>query len=632
MLSMLLHLGLAGLAFAAPAPAPQDIDFDLAYQLPNPTYTTTMSQVTYDAATILQAAVAQITSSATEDSAAVPSADKVKRAACASQPAGAGPVPSPDTASKFQNNPAFASAAAGALPPSGYSQTFSNLQASNNAYGYMGYTTLQSYNPQQCASKCNAITGCVAINIYFERDPTVEPAAGCPNPASTTNIKCVFWGGPVTKENALNTGQYRNQFQVVIAGSNGYVSNSVASPAGYGLAIPLGNAAINAPYDKYGFDSYMGSAIFTSGPFSAQLCADACSMKSAYNKAHPPTDGSPVQTCQFFNTYILYMNGPSNPQGQYCAMYSESWPASYATNKGQYRGSDQFTIQYSFAYSNSADPGAPCKDCAVHQASRDISYSSLQPYCSSLLGYTIPVATATVTATQTPSTITTTTTTTSLTITTAQVFVKRQEESVIHTVSTSGSVLVKVVVTATASLEARAAAPTPDSLTKYPGDVVASACSLQVSSATSTSTQTVTTTSTQSPVTTTQVLLSYETATVTATSTTSTSTPSSIPANVPCGQTYQASPGYQVTVLCNTRYASGGYSNNYGLGATSQPSFASCVKKCTDSPYCFALQYNVALSECTTYGLYAVENYHVKDAEGFVFLYISEFTGVVKDN
>ncbi|KAI7526860.1 glycoside hydrolase, partial [Hortaea werneckii] len=331
MLSMLLHLGLAGLAFAAPAPAPQDIDFDLAYQLPNPTYTTTMSQVTYDAATILQAAVAQITSSATEDSAAAPSADKVKRAACASQPAGAGPVPSPDTASKFQNNPTFASAAVGASPPSGYSQTFSNLQASNNAYGYMGYTTLQSYNPQQCANKCNAITGCVAINIYFERDPAVEPAAGCPNPASTTNIKCVFWGGPVTKENALNTGQYRNQFQVVIAGSNGYVSNSVASPAGYGPATPLGNAAINAPYDKYGFDSYMGSAIFTSGPFNAQLCADACSMKSAYNRAHPPTDGSPVQTCQFFNTYILYMNGPSNPQGQYCAMYSESWPASYAT-------------------------------------------------------------------------------------------------------------------------------------------------------------------------------------------------------------------------------------------------------------------------------------------------------------
>ncbi|KAI7231232.1 hypothetical protein KC330_g6521 [Hortaea werneckii] len=591
MLSMLLHLSFAGLAFAAPAPVPQDIDFDLAYQLPNPTYTTTMSQVTYDAATILQAAVAQIISSATENSAAAPSADKVKRAACASQPAGAGPVPS--------------------------------------AYGYMGYTTLQSYNPQQCANKCNAITGCVAINIYFERGPTVEPAAGCPNPASTTNIKCVFWGGPVTKENALSTGQYRNQFQVVIAGSSGYVSNSVASPAGYGPATPLGNAAINAPYDKYGFDSYMGSAIFTSGPFNAQLCADACSMKSAYNKAYPPTDGSPVHTCQFFNTYILYMNGPSNPQGQYCAIYSESWPASYATNKGQYRGSDQFTIQYSFAYSNSADPGAPCKDCAVHQASRDISYSSLQPYCSSLLGYTIPVATATVTATQTPSTITTTTTTTPLTTTTAQVFVKRQEESVIQTVSTSGSVLVKVVVTATASLEARAAAPTPDSLTKYPGDVVASACSLQISRATSTRTETVTTTSTQSPVITTQVLTSFETATATVTSTTSTPISSPLPADVPCGQTYRDSLGFSVSVLCNTRYASGGYS----LGVTSQPDFASCAAKCRDDSSCFGLQYEVTLSECTEYGLKGVDvTYHIKNAEGFMFLYYSDIASVVRDS
>ncbi|KAI6791944.1 glycoside hydrolase [Hortaea werneckii] len=628
MRSMLFQLGLAGVAFAVPAPVPQDIDFDLAYQLPDPTYTTTVSQVTYDATTILQAAVAQITSSATENSPAAPSADKVKRAACASQPAGAGPVPSPDTASAFQRYSAFASAAAGASPPSGYSQTFSSLQASNNAYGYMGYTTLQSYDPQQCANKCNAITGCVAINIYFERDPTVEPAAGCPNPASTTNIKCVFSGGPVTKDNALNTGQFRNQFQVVIAGSNGYVSNSVASPAGYGPAIPLGNAAINAPYDKYGFDSYMGSAIFTSGPFNVQLCADACSMKSAYNKAHPPTDGSPVQTCQFFNTYILYMNGPSNPQGQYCAMYSESWPASYATNKGQYRGSDHFTIQYSFAYSNSADPGAACKDCAVHQASKDISYSSLQPYCSSLLGYTDPVATATVTATEAASTTTTTTTTTALTTTTAQAFVKRQEESVIHTVSTSGSLLVRVIVTATASLGARAAAPTPDFLTKYPGDVVASACSLQASPATSTSTKTVTTTSTQSPVTSTQVLTSFETATTTVTSTTSTPTPSPIPANVPCGQTYQDANDFQVSVLCNTRYASGGPS----LGTTSQPDFASCAARCTDDYSCFGLQYNVASFECTSYRLDNLYGYHVKNAEGIVFLYYSGLIDVTRDN
>lgn len=121
----------------------------------------------------------------------------------------------------------------------------------------MGYTTLQSYDVNTCANKCNAINGCVAINIYFERDPSVDPgsgSSGCANPSSTTNIKCVFWGGPVSKDNALNAGQFRNQFQVVITGSNGYVNNSIASPAGYGPAVPLGNAAINAPYDTYGYN------------------------------------------------------------------------------------------------------------------------------------------------------------------------------------------------------------------------------------------------------------------------------------------------------------------------------------------------------------------------------------------
>jgi len=31
----------------------------------------------------------------------------------------------------------------------------------------------------------------------------------------------VLWGTPISPETAVNTGQWRNQFQVVIAGSNG---------------------------------------------------------------------------------------------------------------------------------------------------------------------------------------------------------------------------------------------------------------------------------------------------------------------------------------------------------------------------------------------------------------------------
>lgn len=207
-------------------------------------------------------------------------------------------------------------------------------------------------------------------------------------------------------------------------------------------------------------------------------------------------------------------------------------------------------------------------------------------------------------------------------------FVKRQEESIIQTVSTSGSLLVRVKVTATASLDARAATSTPDSLTKYPGDVVASACSLQASPATSTSTQIVTTTSTQSPVTTTQVLTSFETATATVTSS---ATPSPIPANVPCGQTYTDSNDETVSVLCNTGYVSEGTN----LGATSQPEFASCAAQCSQNNFCFALQYNVALSQCTNYGVTGElprKNYHVKDAEGVVFLYYSTLIGVVRDS
>jgi hypothetical protein len=96
-----------------------------------------------------------------------------KRTACAPQPTGAGTVPSPDTASNFLSFPDFAAAASAAPTPSSYTNTFTNLQASNNAYGYLGFSTLGSYDSLACAAKCDAITGCSAFNLYFERDPTL---------------------------------------------------------------------------------------------------------------------------------------------------------------------------------------------------------------------------------------------------------------------------------------------------------------------------------------------------------------------------------------------------------------------------------------------------------------------------
>lgn len=64
-------------------------------------------------------------------------------------------------------------------------------------------------------------------------------------------------------------------------------------------------------------------------------------------------------TCQFFNTYILLKNGAS--VGQYCSLYNETWSPSYATNVGQWRGNDHYTVQYSYSFSNTTAPGTCVK-------------------------------------------------------------------------------------------------------------------------------------------------------------------------------------------------------------------------------------------------------------------------------
>lgn len=112
------------------------------------------------------------------------------------------------------------------------------------------------------------------------------------DPASSTWIKCVFWGGPVSTTNAVNAGETRNQFQVVIAGSNGYVNTSLQTPAGYNGGLYLKDMSISAPSDCNGLNTYLGAKMFASGtPFDPDLCAAACTA---------------LPTCTFFNTYSAY--------------------------------------------------------------------------------------------------------------------------------------------------------------------------------------------------------------------------------------------------------------------------------------------------------------------------------------
>ncbi|KAF1364570.1 hypothetical protein EJ07DRAFT_76454, partial [Lizonia empirigonia] len=141
---------------------------------------------------------------------------------CSNRTIGAGPVPSTDTAPAFLSYAPFADFAKNATTPTNYTSAFTNLHASSTAKTYLGVAELSTYDTTNCSAQCDAQTGCTAINIFFERSPTQNVALACPNPPSSTLIKCVFWGDAVTKANTVNTGYTDQSFVVAIAGSNGY--------------------------------------------------------------------------------------------------------------------------------------------------------------------------------------------------------------------------------------------------------------------------------------------------------------------------------------------------------------------------------------------------------------------------
>jgi hypothetical protein len=162
----------------------------------------------------------------------LPSTQELERrdnGTCGPRPLGSGPVPSPDTAYAFLNSPEFESLAKNATTPSEYTLAFQNLHASSSTSEFLGYISLNSYDTNTCALNCNHKTSCTSINVFFERDSTLTVGPDCPNPASTTVIKCVFWGAPVSKDNTKNSGYTDNNFIVAIAGSNGYIKRDEAS-------------------------------------------------------------------------------------------------------------------------------------------------------------------------------------------------------------------------------------------------------------------------------------------------------------------------------------------------------------------------------------------------------------------
>lgn len=150
---------LVAVVAALPAPAPQEINLDLFAQVSTPTIiqaTGAPTIVSYDTKALLASATQASSISVAITDAASSTPSVVKRAVCSPQPSGYGPVTNnpKDDAPSFLANPIYANAANAAAVPAGYAQTFKNLNASSSGYGYLGFSNLQSYSPQTCATKC----------------------------------------------------------------------------------------------------------------------------------------------------------------------------------------------------------------------------------------------------------------------------------------------------------------------------------------------------------------------------------------------------------------------------------------------------------------------------------------------
>lgn len=65
-------------------------------------------------------------------------------------------------------------------------------------------------------------------------------------------VKCNYWDSPISLDGAVNKGTPQGSFTVAIAGSNGYITHQVSTPAGFQAGQSYGNCTISAPLDAQG--------------------------------------------------------------------------------------------------------------------------------------------------------------------------------------------------------------------------------------------------------------------------------------------------------------------------------------------------------------------------------------------
>ncbi|KAF9872336.1 hypothetical protein CkaCkLH20_10163 [Colletotrichum karsti] len=271
---------------------------------------------------------------------------------CAVQPDGYGAqVSQPDTPAAFLAYQPFHDLAKNAQAPSGYEATFTDLNAAVTANSYMGLYTLKSYDVAQCAALCDKTDLCTGINIYIERDPSINPeGCSCTNPSSISNYKCTLWGSGVDKAAATNTGQGRSGFEVVVTASNGYEKTNntqPATPSGWTNPQSCGGNVHNHP------STCIGQQFFP-GPFDAGVCASYAAAQNAKNSfsvglmSWASFFGYSPLKCNFFNAFMVKENGVA--KGTYCSLFSQQYAPSAASYQPAVSGGVSWGIESSWSF------------------------------------------------------------------------------------------------------------------------------------------------------------------------------------------------------------------------------------------------------------------------------------------
>ncbi|KAF2150213.1 hypothetical protein K461DRAFT_281450 [Myriangium duriaei CBS 260.36] len=280
-------------------------------------------------------------------------------------------------------------ALANVLPPAGYQTISTNGLGAVFATSDLNYLTmtqnLATYNTTQCARQCDAMAGCLAFNIYYQRGPQYTPSPSCLNPPPVTAIQCGFWGNYVNVSQATNTNTWRQQFGVVIAGSNIYWRYTPpASEASLGFKGPTPQTGAlgvsSSKYISYGYMSTMNAA----------TCANAClsltaSRRSISNSWYFFTGG--VYTpCQSFNIFNLTQSGAV--QSYVCVMYSDVAANSGTPSTTLTLGGVTYGTTYSYTYDlYPQDPGSISSTWSAAPQSTSASCDTLYAAGSTVTDY-----------------------------------------------------------------------------------------------------------------------------------------------------------------------------------------------------------------------------------------------------